>query len=56
MQIDIEKFIATLDSKRDEIVSRLQRGEVKEDIVMLLESTRARVIMDVISALREATK
>ena len=56
MQIDIEKFIAELDNTRDEIVKRLQSGLIQEDLVMLLESTRARVIMDVISALREATK
>ena len=55
MEIDIEKFIAELNNTVDEIIKRLQSNLNQEDLVMLLESTRARVIMDVISALQEAT-
>lgn len=50
--IDEDQFIQNLESTISDITDRLTRHPGMQPMVRLLESTRARVLMDIIEAIR----
>lgn len=55
MDVNCDTLIEALVDKTQEIVSRLEQTENMDPIVRLLESTRARTLMDVVDALKSQT-
>lgn len=52
MMLDADKLITELSARIDKIVKE-EMPQVKEPMVQLLQSTRARALMDVVDALKK---